>query len=637
MLWALTLEHDPYTLADVPGGFFTWVRIAGGWAAFGLLLWLLFFYPRMRPEDKARIPGWQSRLFFFACIGAALFYVVGIVGLIVHVARLQAAASAEEAEQLWNFGHIGLTIAGGCALFAVLLPFLRNVVALRWRRIYAIAKLSFKEAVRRRILYAFAAMLLIFLFAGWFIPSKPEAQVKTYVEVVFAGMALLLLAPAIIIASFSIPNDVRQQTIHTIITKPVERFEITLGRFLGFFALMTLVLLLMTGLSLLYVVRGVNPEAADQSLKARVPVYGELRFENTRNPKKGISVGREWGYRSYISGPVRGEPLPQYAVWDFEAVPQGLAGRDTVQCEFTFDVYRTTKGEENRGVDCEFTFQSHQYDRAKYLDEQARLQREQQAKGQGEERLSGDDIVRLLNERFGYFQVPAKSVTDYQTQTLVVPGYVFDAALAGSPGEGKPRLEVRVKNNRSTQYIGMAKHDLYLRLDHPRGAEKMAFAWNFLKGSFGLWLLLGLMIGLAVALSTYLGGVITLLVVGLLFAGGMAQEFIRSVALGAPGVTGPFESMLRLARRDVGSAPLDETAGVKVIQRSDFVFRWFVARLLEVIPDVDLFNMTSYVAEGFNIGADQLLIKVLLLIGYLVPWGLLAYYLLRWREIAGAT
>jgi hypothetical protein len=637
MLWALILEREPLTLADLPGGFLTWMRIAGGWAAFGLLVWLIFGYPRMRAEDKARIPEWQSRLFFFACVAAALFYAAGIIGLIVHVARIRAATSAEQARQLWNFGTIGLTLAGGCALFAVLLPFARNVASLRWRRIFAIAKLSFKEAVRRRILYAFAAMLLIFLFAGWFITSKPEDQVKTYVEVVFTGMTLLLLAPAIIIASFSIPNDVRQQTIHTIITKPVERFEIVLGRFLGFFVLMSLVLLLMTGLSLLYVVRGVNPEAAEQSLKAREPVYGDLRFENTRDPNKGVSVGREWDYRSYISGPVQGESLPQYAVWDFEAVPAGLAGRKEVQCEFTFDVYRTTKGEENRGVDCEFTFVSHKYDRAKYLEEQAKLQKEQLEKRPGEERLSEDDILRTLNERFGYFQVPAKPITDYQTQSVVVPGYVFDAAVDGSPAEGKPRLQVRVKNNRSTQYIGMAKHDLYLRLDPPRGAEKWAFAWNFFKASFGLWLLLGLMIGLAVALSTYLGGVISLLVALLLYAGGRAQEFIHSVAFGAPGITGPFESMLRLARRDVGSSPLDETAGVVVIQRSDFILRWFFARLLEVIPDVNLFNLTGYVAEGFNIGADQLFIKVLLLIGYLIPWGILAYYLLRWREIAGAT
>src|SRR5206468_8407057 len=102
-------------------------------------------------------------------------------------------------------------------------------------------------------------------------------------QVVFWSMTFLLLFTTVLLASFSIPNDIKQQTIHTIVTKPVERFEVLLGRFLGFLTLMTLVLLLMTAVSLLYVLRGIKQEAAEESLKARVPRYGELRFENTRS------------------------------------------------------------------------------------------------------------------------------------------------------------------------------------------------------------------------------------------------------------------------------------------------------------------------------------------------------------------
>ena len=57
-----------------------------------------------------------------------------------------------------------------------------------------------------------------------------------------------------------------------------------------------------------------NPEAAEESLKARSPLYGELSFENTGNSQKAESVGREWGYRTYISGPMPGKPTP-VAIW----------------------------------------------------------------------------------------------------------------------------------------------------------------------------------------------------------------------------------------------------------------------------------------------------------------------------------
>src|SRR5262249_44829285 len=122
-----------------------------------------------------------------------------------------------------------LTGSGVCALLAVAVVFLRGFLALRGRRIYAIAKLSFKEALRRRCLYAFSALLLVFLFATWFVPYKPEDQVRTYVQVLYWAMTPLLLLTAAFLAGFSIPTDIRQLTIHTVVTKPVEKFEVVLG------------------------------------------------------------------------------------------------------------------------------------------------------------------------------------------------------------------------------------------------------------------------------------------------------------------------------------------------------------------------------------------------------------------------
>jgi hypothetical protein len=49
---------------------------------------------------------------------------------------------------------------------------------------------------------------------------------------------------------------------------------------------------------------------------------------------------------------------------------------------------------------------------------------------------------------------------------------------------------------------------------------------------------------------------------------------------------------------------------------------------------VDRFDLTSYVAEGFNISGGQMVVHFLLMVGYLLPWALLAYYLIKWREIA---
>jgi hypothetical protein len=650
MFGVLPLERDPLRLSDLPGMVSSWVQVAGGVAAVCLLLWLLnYLFQTLfqsRPNRGVRPGPVESALFLTALGGAALCYVLaGVVTLVArsHAAEVAKDPSGPAAASLATFTSLQaafLTAGGICALIAVCLPILINLLSVRPRRVWALARLSFKEAIRRRALYGFCFILLVFLFASWFIPYKPEDQVRTYVQVVYWVMTLLLLLTAVLLAAFSIPADIRSQTIHTVVTKPVERFEIVLGRFLGYLGLMTLVLLAMTGVSLLYVLRGINPEAAAESLKAREPAYGDLSFENSPNQKtKGEDVGREWGYRKYISAPMPGQP-PIIAVWDFPTVPAGLADRQQVRCEFGFDVYRTTKGQEKKGVSCAFTFRTAAYAQGndeKYRQESAARRREAN-------RATNLDIDNELSEKFGYYEVAGKEVTDYHTQSLDLPGGLFKSALKGggsSPGGAagaRPALEVRVRCNSPTQYVGMAKYDLYLREDNPSGgAEKALFAMNFFKGSFGLWLRLALIIGLAVAMSTYLSGVIAFLVAGMLFLGGYFLDFIQSVAQGKNLGGGPLEATLRLAGRNPGTAPLETTTPVKVAQQFDEAFRWIIGGVLKIIPDVERFDLTNYVSEGFNINGVQMFLHFLLLAGYILPWAVLAYYLMRWREVASSS
>jgi ABC-type transport system involved in multi-copper enzyme maturation permease subunit len=681
MFAVLTFDRDPAQYQNVVAQLFGWIQSAGGWAAFGVLVWLLAGYTRMRAEDRARIAPWQRRIFTASVVLSLLAYLVaGGAWLTQWLPKIKVEVAI--LTYAW-----GLTIGGLAALVAAGLPFAVGLASIRFRRIWALAKLSFKEAIRNRVLYGFSALLLVLLFGTWFIPYKPESQVRIYVGVVYWMMKILLLVTAIIVAAFSIPTDIRRQTIHTIVTKPVERFEIVLGRFFGFTALMTLVLVLMTSVSLIYVLRGVDPEAAKESLKAREPFYGTLHFENTGNKEKGTNVGREWDYRSYItSASVNQEP--QYAVWDFAEVPSSLARRDSVRCEFALDIYRTTKGFENRGVSCKFEFQTANFndrekdtynaDRSRWMSKgnllsqkdidewvagyRTHLSPQALAPLQLNERLdqkrlrltahplSGDppqyrlsdaDIDDELAEEYGYYVVPAKDITDYHTQYIDVPAGLFRNALhVASGAAGRPPLQARVSvaQQSATQYVGMAKYDLYWRLDDPKGGhEQAAFAVNFYKGAFGLWLRLCLVIGLAVALSTYLSGVISMLVAGMLYLGGGTLEYIESIAQGTAPGGGPMEALVRLANRQVALIALEDSTAATLATTTDLVFRWFIRRILDLIPDVDRYDLTTFVGEGFNIPWTQLLLDCGALSLYLLPWFVVAYYLLKWREIAGPT
>src|SRR5947209_7975154 len=296
MFATFVLERPPLQWVDLPGAIVTWITVVGGFATLFLALWLLYY--RLGLSSTTASQKKQASLFSLALIIAVLGFAASVA--FTSLGQAQEAQQAADGQTrptgglLQSIGTACSLVGGACALAAFLVPFGADLVRLRWRRIWALARLSFKEAIRRRVLWVFSAMVLVFLFASWFLPYKPEDQVRNYVRVVYWVMEPLLLTTACLVAAFSIPTDVRSQTIHTIVTKPVQRFEIVLGCFLGYALLMSLVLLAMTSVSLLYVFREIDPDAKEESMRARIPLFGNLAFRGKEGNFQGDSVGREW-------------------------------------------------------------------------------------------------------------------------------------------------------------------------------------------------------------------------------------------------------------------------------------------------------------------------------------------------------
>ena len=70
-------------------------------------------------------------------------------------------------------------VGGLFALLGIGQPFVLSLGRLRFRRIWALAKLAFKEAVRSRVFWVFLVFLIPFLFpAKWFFPIKPEDELR---------------------------------------------------------------------------------------------------------------------------------------------------------------------------------------------------------------------------------------------------------------------------------------------------------------------------------------------------------------------------------------------------------------------------------------------------------------------------
>ncbi len=229
------------------------------------------------------------------------------------------------------------------------------------------------------------------------------------------------------------------------------------------------------------------------------------------------------------------------------------------------------------------------------------------------------------------------------TLEVTIPAGVIANALE-EPAEGvserTPPLTVRVRCGSPGQMVGMARYSLYLRGDGPDDeVDTVGFALNFFKASAGLWMRLVLVIAVSVSVSTELGGIISFLCVMLYYVGGVGRNFIKDLAENALGMSGPASSAYRLFTRTTHSAPLPDSTVSTVAEAADKAYQGLTWLLLQVLPDLDRFTFTDRLANGFSVGVfgQDLLPGLLLLLGYLVPWALLSFYLIRNREIAGAT
>ncbi len=631
MLFALIIEREPLKWADLPNLFRFWVQDIGAFALAALVIIYLFrlvrrFSGTPGPAAEQRGKGWQDRLFLAALVIGLICYGVG-TALAVRGGDIQVVAPTSRGlAPTFNLNRTqqaagwAMFAGGTVCLLAIVLPFLLDAPRWRWRRIWALSRLSFKEAIRRKVLWVFASLTLLFLFYAWFQDTKPEYQVRNYVTTVYWVMTPLLLVTASFVAAFGLPADIRQQTIHTIVTKPVERFEIILGRFLGYAGLMSLVLIAMTGFSLLYLLREIDPEAKRESVHARVPLYADVLFFPGTKGERGESVGDEFEYRGYILGGINSK---QRAIWHFRDLPAALAQRTDVPCEFSFSIFRTHKGEEGRGVLCTFTFVTWRFDPAKETARQA-----------------SQEDPRTQAEKYGIYQVRSLDITNFHTMSIPIPGELFKNALTPDPERlqqykdtGRPMppaLQITVKCDSNKQLIGAARHDLYLlEGDRP-------FALNFFKGALGLWFRLCLVIAVAVGLSTYLNGIISWLTTWFLYLGGVFLPFVHEVAAGVNFGGGPMKSLLFLGKGLSPATPQD-TPTARLGEGVDAVFRVFLSRFMKLFPDIARFDLKDYVAQGFDISGGQLLVDLVQMSVYLIPFALLAYYLLRSREVANPT
>jgi ABC-type transport system involved in multi-copper enzyme maturation permease subunit len=130
-------------------------------------------------------------------------------------------------------------------------------------RMSAIARNTFREAVRDRVLYNLVLFVLLLTAASIFIGELSGGQErKIIVDLGLSAMLLFGMFIAIFVGVGLVYKEIERRTIYAVFSKPVGRGEFLIGKYLGLcLTLLVNVLVMGVGVSLalLYVSRGWDP------------------------------------------------------------------------------------------------------------------------------------------------------------------------------------------------------------------------------------------------------------------------------------------------------------------------------------------------------------------------------------------
>lgn len=113
------------------------------------------------------------------------------------------------------------------------------------RKILTIAKHTFREAARDRVLYGILAFAALFIFMDIFFARLSLGDPVMIKSFGLAGIYLFGLIITVFLGASIIQKEIERRTLYFILSKPVSRAELVLGKFFGLLAAIILNVALM--------------------------------------------------------------------------------------------------------------------------------------------------------------------------------------------------------------------------------------------------------------------------------------------------------------------------------------------------------------------------------------------------------
>jgi hypothetical protein len=563
-----------------------------------------------------------------------ILLVVSVVGFIVALIRNGPAVAGERT-------------------YAVLAGSFLDLVRLSPRRVWAMAKLVLLESWRRRVWVVLILYLLLLLFASQYLSPTTQKPAQTTIGFILSYCTrYLTLIIMLILSVFSIPQDFKNRTIFTVVTKPISMAEYVLGRIGGFVLLGTAMLLFMSIIGYIFLQRTLihTHELSEDFRKeikrnAELPanerlttLRGQTTLDNRHQHNVELNLDSEenwtdyeFGHRHQILSEKNANGETEYKI----AVPEDLLqARVQHLGELKFKDRKGLDTDKGVNVGKEWKLRSFiegaspmeaywkfknisktndNYKDGLLIERTIRIFRTEQ--GKIDEPLAGSMYVRnpdtkvtsqplrfkakdtIIDSQW----VPAEGLYIRNTDGSERKATLFDD-FVNSAGE----VEIVIKCDAPRQYFGMSPRDVYIR------DADVSFAWNYIKGVICIWLQMLIVICCGVVFSTFVSAPVALLATaGFLFLGLYTQfvgdlvtsqlDFEETARGKAYYGGGPVESLYRIVTQTGVTLPLEKTFGVKLMRAVDTPLLWLMRGVNQGVPNFDEYNTLSIVGQGFDI------------------------------------
>jgi ABC-type transport system involved in multi-copper enzyme maturation permease subunit len=146
-----------------------------------------------------------------------------------------------------------------------------NTLMIAFRGPWTIARYTFREGIRKKLLVGFLVLSLLVIFGSSFLGAfldpttvgdvESDINLKLVKDICVTTISIFGVLITIFMSAMAVPTELENRVIYTVLSKPVRRLQYLLGKFMGVQLIVIVNLALMGGLffMVLYLRQGILP------------------------------------------------------------------------------------------------------------------------------------------------------------------------------------------------------------------------------------------------------------------------------------------------------------------------------------------------------------------------------------------